>query len=302
MPKYQVVMKGYFCIPNNNSFSNVQQENGRVVKGSGIIGFELDPPQQCLEEASGDLRAMGCSIFFKKCQEVNTVSNLVFLGVPNSISEDTVKETVDEVLQKLEDELIHDDKDYKLTGRQKEQWIKYAITKEYPGEMPWEDQAEKKKKLQAANNSHLAFVFHVHCPNEQRLATLLDRAKYRSNLWYEHWGVAFTVEQPGFTTPAGEKIDLLKWCSHMAQCIWRSKQHTSFCGTRVQVGIVYSGLECPDEKCPNCGQEKQQSTYSSVLTKTGHAYWLTQQMISADGSTKITSPIWSLPTGYLSTF
>jgi hypothetical protein len=67
MPKYQVVMKGYFRIPNNNSFSNVQQENGRVVKGSGIMGFELDP-QQCLEEASGDLRAMGCSIFFKKCQ------------------------------------------------------------------------------------------------------------------------------------------------------------------------------------------------------------------------------------------
>jgi hypothetical protein len=111
MPKYQVVMKGYFRIPNNNSFSNVQQENGRVVKGSGIMGFELDP-QQCLEEASGDLRAMGCSIFFKKCQEVDTVSNFVFLGVPNSISEDTVKDIVDEVLQTLEDELIRDDKDY----------------------------------------------------------------------------------------------------------------------------------------------------------------------------------------------
>jgi len=100
MPKYQVVMKGYFLIPNN---SNIQQENGRVVKGSGIMGFELDP-QQCLEEAAGDLHAMGCSIFFKKCQEVDTVSNFVFLGVPNLISEDTVKETVDEVLQKLEDE------------------------------------------------------------------------------------------------------------------------------------------------------------------------------------------------------
>jgi hypothetical protein len=36
MPKYQVVMKGYFHIPNKNSFSNIQQENGRVVKGSGI--------------------------------------------------------------------------------------------------------------------------------------------------------------------------------------------------------------------------------------------------------------------------
>ncbi len=43
MPKYQVVMKGYFCIPNNNLFSNVQQENGSVVKGSGILGFELNP-------------------------------------------------------------------------------------------------------------------------------------------------------------------------------------------------------------------------------------------------------------------
>ncbi len=60
---------------------------------------------------------MGCSIFFKKCQEVDTVSNFVFLGVPNSISEDTVKDIVDEVLQTLEDELIRDDKDYKLTGR-----------------------------------------------------------------------------------------------------------------------------------------------------------------------------------------
>jgi hypothetical protein len=64
MPKYQVVMKGYFCIPNNNSFSKAQQENGKVVKGSGLMGFELDP-QQCLEEAGGDLRLMGCSFFFE---------------------------------------------------------------------------------------------------------------------------------------------------------------------------------------------------------------------------------------------
>jgi hypothetical protein len=37
--------------------------------------------------------------------------------------------------------------------------------------------------------------------------------------------------------------------------IWRSKQHTGFCGTRVQVG-KYSGLVCPDEKCPNCGRRE----------------------------------------------
>ncbi len=34
--------------------------------------------------------------------------------------------------------------------------------------------------------------------------------------------------------------------------MWRSKQHTGFCGTRVQVG-KYSGHECPDKKCPTCG-------------------------------------------------
>ncbi len=37
--------------------------------------------------------------------------------------------------------------------------------------------------------------------------------------------------------------------------IWRSKQHTGFCGTRVQVG-KYSGLECLDKKCPNCGRRE----------------------------------------------
>jgi hypothetical protein len=42
MPKYQVVMKGYFRIPNNNSFSNVQQrsagerQNGERIGNNGI--------------------------------------------------------------------------------------------------------------------------------------------------------------------------------------------------------------------------------------------------------------------------
>ncbi len=147
----------------------------------------------------------GCSIFFKKCQEVDTASNFIFLGVPNSISEETVKETVDKVLQELEAELIKNDKDYKLPVRQKGKWINYAITKEYPGGMPWEDQEEKKKKKQGSNSSRLAFIFHVHHPEEQHLAILLNRAKYL-NLWHKHrGGVAFTVEQPDFTTPVGVK-------------------------------------------------------------------------------------------------
>jgi hypothetical protein len=35
--------------------------------------------------------------------------------------------------------------------------------------------------------------------------------------------------------------------------IWRSKQHSGYCGTRVQVGR-YLGNPFPDERCPNCGR------------------------------------------------
>jgi hypothetical protein len=37
--------------------------------------------------------------------------------------------------------------------------------------------------------------------------------------------------------------------------VWRSKQNSGFCGTRVQVGR-YAGEHRPDEKCPNCGQKE----------------------------------------------
>jgi hypothetical protein len=36
---------------------------------------------------------------------------------------------------------------------------------------------------------------------------------------------------------------------------WQSKQHSGFCGTRVQVGR-YSGNLLPDERCPNCGRRE----------------------------------------------
>ena len=44
--------------------------------------------------------------------------------------------------------------------------------------------------------------------------------------------------------------------------MWRSKQHTGYCGTRVQVGR-YSGHKCPDKKCPTCGCRE---TVERILT------------------------------------
>ncbi len=52
-----------------------------------------------------------------------------------------------------------------------------------------------------------------------------------------------------------EHLDLAMMSKSDMYKIWRSKQHMGFCGTRVQVG-KYLGLECPDEKCPNCGRRE----------------------------------------------
>ncbi len=151
LPKYQVIMKKYFSIPNPMAFSNVAQDGSRVIKGSAVMGFLIDP-KECLEEAAGDLRMMGCSLFYKKCQEVNTVSKLILLGVPNTIEEEKIQKTLNKVLVDLECMLLETDSKYKLTKDQCNNWIKYAVTKQFSPEMPWEDAEEKKKKKQGKNN------------------------------------------------------------------------------------------------------------------------------------------------------
>jgi hypothetical protein len=119
LPKYQVTMKNYFNIPNPMAFLNLTQEGGRVIKGSAVMGFLLDP-KECLDNAAGDLRMMGCSLFYKKCQEVDTVLKLILLGLPNSIKEDMIKGIVDKVLVDLECTLLHTDSEYKLTKDQRQ--------------------------------------------------------------------------------------------------------------------------------------------------------------------------------------
>jgi hypothetical protein len=84
MPKYQVTMRNFFYIPNPRAFNNVSANGGRVIKGLAIMGF-TENLQQCLEDAAGDLRMMGCTIFYKKCQEVDTVTSQILIGMLNTI-------------------------------------------------------------------------------------------------------------------------------------------------------------------------------------------------------------------------
>jgi len=125
LPKYQLTMRNYFNIPNQMAFLNANQDNGRVIKGSAIMGFSTNP-KNCLDDAAGDLQTMGCSLFYKKCQEVDMVSKLILLGVPNSIEEDVSEDTVDKVLSELECTLLQTDSEYKLTKDQRQNWINYA--------------------------------------------------------------------------------------------------------------------------------------------------------------------------------
>jgi hypothetical protein len=160
MPKYQVAMRNFFCIPNPKALNNVNVDGGRVIKGLAIMGL-TENPQQCLEDAVGDLRMMGCTIFYKKCQEVDTVTSQILIGTPNTIKEDIIKQTMVKKLKAIEDNLLLTDKNYKLTREQSKNWIRYEVVKDFLAGMPWEG-LDKKKQKQGTSNPRLAFVLHVH--------------------------------------------------------------------------------------------------------------------------------------------
>ena len=94
LPALQVILQQYFNIPNERAFNNVNQDGGRVRKGSAVMGFSADP-QKCLDEAAGDLRHMGCAIFYKQCQEVNTIARQILLRAANSIEEHSIQQIMD---------------------------------------------------------------------------------------------------------------------------------------------------------------------------------------------------------------
>ena len=82
------------------------------------MGFSLNP-QKCLKEVAGDLRHMGCAIYFKQCQEVNMVARQLLLGTPNTIEEEVIQRTFDEELKLIEHRLISENNaEYKYSQRQ----------------------------------------------------------------------------------------------------------------------------------------------------------------------------------------
>jgi hypothetical protein len=174
-----------------------------MIKGSAVMGFTKNP-KQCLEDAAGDLQSMGCLIFYKKCQEVDTISTQILIGVPNTIEEEVIKNTLDKKLMEIEQDLLTTDTAYKLTREQSKNWIRFAVVREYPMGMPWEGIEEKKQK-QGTTSACLACGLHVHRPDYKCLKTLLAHAKEKS-VWDNIWGkTTYMIETPEDKDPIGVK-------------------------------------------------------------------------------------------------
>ncbi len=140
---------------------------------------------------------------------MDTVSKLILLGVSNSIKEDAIKDTLDKVLVDLQSTLLQTDSEYKLTKDQRQNWIKYAVIREFLPGMPWKD-AEEKKKKQGNNNARLAYVLQVYQPDYEQISNLCRMAKQRK-LWSKHWGnTAFTVKIPENDSQQGEKTQYIQ--------------------------------------------------------------------------------------------
>jgi hypothetical protein len=84
------------------------------------------------------------------------------------------------------EKLLLPDKNYKLTREQSENWIRYAVVKNFPARMPWEG-LDKKKQKQDKSNARLAYVLHVHQPDHKQMKTFLVYGKDK-NIWHKIWG------------------------------------------------------------------------------------------------------------------
>ena len=128
---------------------------------------------------------MGCTIYFKQCQEVNTVARQLLLGAPNKIKEEVIQRMFDEELKSIKRCLIlENNAEYKYSQRQLSKWLKYAVVREFPAGMPWEG-AEERKQKQSRNNARQAYVLHIYKKDYGRLATLLAFAK-EWKVWHKH--------------------------------------------------------------------------------------------------------------------
>jgi hypothetical protein len=60
----------------------------------------------------------------------------ILIGIPNTTKEEIIKQTLDKELKIIEQILLKNNKEYKLTREQSNSWIRYAVMRDFPAGMP----------------------------------------------------------------------------------------------------------------------------------------------------------------------
>ncbi len=190
--------KNYLHISNTRAFTNIDEGKQRTVRFFFVMGYNQNPDDkqtflELLSEIGPDLwNAKGVGMGPKANQELDTSSNLAFLGAPSRTDISIVTKIVNKVLQETEEKMVEENseeypKDVHGTGTQ----ISYALTKGAPYGLPWEP--PKKDNAPREDNGRRAFVFQVKRDEEERLEAVLAVAK-ANEAWLPYFGkAAYTV-------------------------------------------------------------------------------------------------------------
>jgi len=136
-----------------------------------------------------DFRVHQISIAVKPCQVLHTDQNMVFLGVPNTISARLVEEKTRLILDQLEKANSHN-LVYKLDTP-----LKFAIISGFPPSIPNGEGIRLDR----------AFIFQVDVEDLRRLKALLRLANDKQ-AWKYIWGdYAQTIYAPTFASPGEER-------------------------------------------------------------------------------------------------
>ena len=109
MPTMLMKYCKYFRFSTPNTFSEITN-NFKWINGSFILGgkgSENQFLQDNIVDMEDNLRRYNISVSIKACQSLHTDQNMLFLGIPNTISAHFVEERVCLILEQLESSFKH---------------------------------------------------------------------------------------------------------------------------------------------------------------------------------------------------
>ena len=174
----------YLKLESQYAFSQIgKDKDAKTIKGTMRVAANVD-----IEEGLGELSQdlwddFKISFRKKKLQEVITITDQLWMGLPMDIGTTQVKKDSDKILKPL----------WRSMGRKDADFPRYEVVIDWPGCMPWNP---RKPGERFEDNGRR--TFHYMCAHEDQpyMDILLEKAK-DLNLWAELYGEKpFTIKTP----------------------------------------------------------------------------------------------------------